>query len=511
MPFPAGVTQVTVTGEVSGVPDGQPVTVKFVAADWAVGPAANALWPAFTRYAVVAADGTFSIDLPATDDPAWTPVDWSYAVTLTYGDTSVTGTLTVPYAGGTFDLADRIDLGGTVTAGVTYMPLSLRSAAGGVAGLDVDGDVIDAAGNKIGAGGAIPETIVNAKGDLIAATAADTVARLAVGTNGQYLTAASGQATGLQWDTFTATDISDSTTTGRAVVTAADAAAGRTAIGAMATTGGAGFSLANGGVVAEAGASRMDAGFSGTVDGAGLELYKDDHSTRPGGASFVYGAGSPGVGSVRFVHYDGVDYYVRAECLPDGGVKVGNSAAPATPTGGGVLYVESGALKYINPSGGITVLDGVGGSSLVVKRAVVSSGNITPQNTAGAWAALTGGPTLAIPAAVGDYISIEILALLMTKDSATFYDLAVLNGASLVRFGSSGTGTPATEGDGSLYHDTAFPRTGTVFDFVAESGDINGGNVTACFAVKSAGAGTFHAGFYPFRWRVLNHGAATVS
>ena len=48
---------------------------------------------------------------------------------------------------------------------------------------------------------AIQNSIVDAKGDIIAATAADTVARLAVGTNGQVLTAASGQATGLQWAT----------------------------------------------------------------------------------------------------------------------------------------------------------------------------------------------------------------------------------------------------------------------------------------------------------------------
>jgi hypothetical protein len=48
---------------------------------------------------------------------------------------------------------------------------------------------------------AINPTIVDAKGDIIAATAADTVARLAVGTNGQVLTAASGQSTGLQWAT----------------------------------------------------------------------------------------------------------------------------------------------------------------------------------------------------------------------------------------------------------------------------------------------------------------------
>jgi len=48
---------------------------------------------------------------------------------------------------------------------------------------------------------AIQNAIVDAKGDLIAATAADTPARLAVGTDGQVLTASSGAATGLAWAT----------------------------------------------------------------------------------------------------------------------------------------------------------------------------------------------------------------------------------------------------------------------------------------------------------------------
>ena len=46
---------------------------------------------------------------------------------------------------------------------------------------------------------AIQNAIVDAKGDLISATAADTPARLAVGTNGQILSADSSEATGLKW------------------------------------------------------------------------------------------------------------------------------------------------------------------------------------------------------------------------------------------------------------------------------------------------------------------------
>jgi len=49
------------------------------------------------------------------------------------------------------------------------------------------------------ANAAINKSLVDAKGDLIAATAADTVSRLAIGTNGQVLTADSAEATGMKW------------------------------------------------------------------------------------------------------------------------------------------------------------------------------------------------------------------------------------------------------------------------------------------------------------------------
>lgn len=56
---------------------------------------------------------------------------------------------------------------------------------------------------KLDASAAIQPTIVDAKGDIIAATAADTVARVAVGSNGQVLTADSTEAAGVKWATPT--------------------------------------------------------------------------------------------------------------------------------------------------------------------------------------------------------------------------------------------------------------------------------------------------------------------
>ena len=49
------------------------------------------------------------------------------------------------------------------------------------------------------AGGGIAATLLDAKGDLIAASANDTAARLAVGTNNQVLTADCSQTLGVKW------------------------------------------------------------------------------------------------------------------------------------------------------------------------------------------------------------------------------------------------------------------------------------------------------------------------
>lgn len=83
--------------------------------------------------------------------------------------------------------------------------------------------------------GGIQPTIFDAKADLLTATAADTPARLAVGTNGHVLTADSAETTGLKWaapagsssnsdsaevttsQTTTSTSYTDLTTSGPAV------------------------------------------------------------------------------------------------------------------------------------------------------------------------------------------------------------------------------------------------------------------------------------------------------
>jgi hypothetical protein len=85
------------------------------------------------------------------------------------------------------DGADGADGVGVPVGGTSGQVLAKASAT------DYDTEWVAASG------GGIASTIVDAKGDLIVATAADTPARLAVGTNGHVLTADSAEATGVKW------------------------------------------------------------------------------------------------------------------------------------------------------------------------------------------------------------------------------------------------------------------------------------------------------------------------
>jgi hypothetical protein len=80
--------------------------------------------------------------------------------------------------------------------------------------------------------GGIQPTIFDAKADLLTATAADTPARLAVGSNDQVLTADSSTATGLKWATPAAAGMTNPmTTTGDTIYSSSGSTPARLGIG----------------------------------------------------------------------------------------------------------------------------------------------------------------------------------------------------------------------------------------------------------------------------------------
>jgi hypothetical protein len=357
------LTTVPVTGQINGPADSH-FAAEFIRPYWLVSAADDAIAPARVIYADVAQDGSFTVNLPATDQPGYVPTGWTYRVILTCGNRRTVGTLAVPYNGGGFDLADRINLDDPPETGDTYVTLGMRGAANGVAALDGTGKVPAA-----------------------------------------QLPAASGGAPA--WSEITGKP----------------------------------------------------------------STFPPETHTHP--ISQVSDLGPILVESAADV--DGLDTRVTAlEAAPGGG-----------------------------------------GTTIQVRRAIVTSGNLTAQNTGGGWAVITGGPTLTIPAVAGDYISAEIMGVLIQPNSGTFYELAALNAGTPVRYGSTGTGTPAVEGDPAMYPDAAFQgRGGPVLDFVAQAGDINAGNITIGIAVNSTASGSrtlYASAAFPLRWRVINHGQADMS
>lgn len=123
-----------------------------------------------------------------------------------------------------------------------------------------------------------PLTILDAKGDLISATAADTPARLAVGTNGQVLTANSSTSTGLQWATPTSggmTQLGSTTTLSGASTTVSFDATGyniiQVVVQGMTTTPNTDYPRID--INGSSGIMNLSGVYQSTASGAGNNLY----------------------------------------------------------------------------------------------------------------------------------------------------------------------------------------------------------------------------------------------
>jgi hypothetical protein len=270
--------------------------------------------------------------------------------------------------------------------------------------------------------------------------------------------------------THVAVDVSDSTAVGRSVLTAADAAAARTAIGA--------------------GTSSLALGSTGSTAAVG------NHGHAIADVTGLQGA-LEGKSAAGHAHVT-ADVTGLAESVQDtvGAMVVAGANVTAT-------YDDGAGTLTIAASGGG---GGGGGTAPTFARDIVTSGNVAISADA-SWTPVA-GLTLAIPAAIGDNVSLD-LACLISHTASSFYELAVLVGGSPVRYASTGTASPAggAEGDPSMYPlaGGALHPLSTFMDFTVESGDLSGGNVTFALMHLGSGGGQVYASTaFPFRWRARN-------
>jgi hypothetical protein len=147
---------------------------------------------------------TVSNTMYAWSGSAWgsissTAAIFRYRYTATGGETSKSGIddngLTLSYLAG----KEQVYLNGVLLARTSDYNATSGTSITGLAALAA-GDILEIITfTAFDLATAIPNTTFDAKGDLLVASAADTVGKLSVGTNGYFLKANSGAALGVEW------------------------------------------------------------------------------------------------------------------------------------------------------------------------------------------------------------------------------------------------------------------------------------------------------------------------
>ena len=144
----------------------------------------------------------------AWDGSAWASISstsdiFRYRYTATGGETSKSGTddngLTLSYIVG----KEQVYLNGVLLVRTTDYVATNGTSIASLAALTA-GDILEIITfTAFELANVLSPTLFDAKGDILAGTGVDTVGKLTVGTNGQYLQADSSTATGLTWSTVT--------------------------------------------------------------------------------------------------------------------------------------------------------------------------------------------------------------------------------------------------------------------------------------------------------------------
>lgn len=126
MAFPAGLTLVTVAGQFDEFPlGGGAGWIRFWADTQLTSSADNSVVPTINVKATIAAGG-FEVDLPATNDPGWSPAGFTYNVLAMVGAVQRRGTIQLDYQTTDVRFEDLVQWDtAAIEAGTSYATVSL--------------------------------------------------------------------------------------------------------------------------------------------------------------------------------------------------------------------------------------------------------------------------------------------------------------------------------------------------------------------------------------------------
>lgn len=129
MAFPDNLKLVTLHGIFDEFPAGGAVGSGVITgAQWLFGPAEDSVVPPFAVDIELDSGGAFNVDLPATNDPDWSPVDWTYRFKMTIGGDILRGTFQLDWNDDDAELAEVLQIDGTYSPGVSYASIAQLAA-----------------------------------------------------------------------------------------------------------------------------------------------------------------------------------------------------------------------------------------------------------------------------------------------------------------------------------------------------------------------------------------------
>ncbi len=425
--------------------------------------------------AVVGVDGILNQPLYSGNDPAASPTGWTWEVRPHFPHWKTPFTIVVPY-----DAIDaQIDLNKIAPVppdedGQLYALVNhTHSGGGGGTGID-------------------PSSTVVSEVTYGQAASAGNVAFYSRGNHTHGTPPAPNAAA-----------ISDSTVTGRALITAANSAAARTTL----ALGGA--AILNVGATAGDVAAGDQAATLLAAHTAAADPHPQYLTLAEGNAAYDATGLAASLLAAHTAAADPHTQYQLESTLTET-VQDLVGAMVVEGTGIDVVYDDAGGTLTIAATGG-----GGGGTTPATVQGYVTANNaagndVTHADTSGAWALMETSLQFSIAAAVGDHVYAELGCLFDQGVSLNnWFELVVVKAGAVVRYASTGNSTPAgsAEGDPAIYPVAGgrFRGSTPFIAFVAGSGDINAGTITFGVSYKGPGDGkVFVSSDRPFRYYARN-------